>query len=175
MNPAGQRFLLVYATLGAFAVGTFTGALATFGPGEENELLAGIEPGSDLPDATPIEGQRVVLHAEIKGQAAARIPAAALPGDGKMALWSREERGQITLDGGQPAITALADLKASVRQDPLKPADDLQKQSLTPPDPSASGAAEIASVATIAKAALTPRPWKSQRVEVRRGTASPPS
>ena len=80
--------------------------------------------------------------------------------------------GQIALDGGQPDIGLSVDpqseLRASPGVNPILPADRTP-DALIPEDPTAESGAQIASIATIARAALTPRPWKSQRVEVRKG------
>jgi len=173
VNSAGQRFFLVSVTFGAFAIGTLTGAVATFGPGTDAALVVELEPGANLPEAVQVEGQRVVLTAEVRGRSDKDGQAAAPLSNGKDALWSREGRGQIALADGKPDIapngSALADLRASAQQNPLRPTDLPQLQSITPDDPKASSDARVASIATIAKTALTARPWKSQRVEVRRG------
>ncbi len=172
VNPAGQRFFLVSATLGAFAIGTLTGAIATFGPDADTPLVADIEPGAGLPEAVPIEAQRVVLSAEVRGQPDLPKPAASF-GMGKEAVWSRKGRAQITPAEGQSDTASdanvLADLRASTRQHAFGAANRPRVEPLTPEDPKAVSDSEIASLATIAKSALTPRPWKSQRVEVRRG------
>lgn len=174
MTSAGQRFFLVSATLGAFVVGTFTGALATFGPDADAELLAEIGSAVDLPEAAPIEAQRVVLAAEVRGRPKPpEIKAANRPGAGKDAIWSREGRGQIGLGEGQPEITAdsnaLVDFKAAAGDRPLAALERPPAEPIAPENPKATSDSQIASIATIAKAALTPRPWKSQRVEVRKG------
>ncbi|MEZ5932867.1 MAG: M23 family metallopeptidase [Alphaproteobacteria bacterium] len=170
MNPAGQRFFLVSATLGAFAVGTLTGAFATFGPAADDALIAADAPESTLPEASPRQGQRIVFAAEVEGGAASDTAALA---DGSESLWGREGRGQIALEGGRPDIgadsDAIADLSASAREHPLRPADLPQLAPITPEDPQAAGEAQVASIATVAKAALKPRPWKSEKVEVRKG------
>ena len=173
MNSAGQRFFLVSATLGAFAVGTLTGAFATFGPGTDAELTAALEPGANLPDAGTFEGQRIVLNAEVKGRTDREMAALTPESQGKETLWSRQGRGQIALADGRPAIApasnSLADLSASTQQNPLRPSDLPDSDPITPEDPKATSDARVASIASIAKAALQPRPWKSERVEVRRG------
>ncbi|MEM9627619.1 MAG: peptidoglycan DD-metalloendopeptidase family protein [Pseudomonadota bacterium] len=171
MNPAGQRIFLVSATLGAFAIGTLTGAFATFGPADDTQLIAKIEPGMGLPSATPIEAQRVVLPVEVRGRV--DDPITALASTAKDFISSRNERGQIAqiddhLDIAPNAGTR-AELKASSSQGPVQADGRFGTEAITPEDPKATHDVEIASVATIAKAALTPRPWKSQRVEVRSG------
>lgn len=171
VTPAGHRFFLVSATVGAFAFGTLTGAIATFGPGAEETDIAAIESDAALPEATPDQGQRIVLAAKVKGEPEPSTLASL--GDGKDALWSEKKRGQITIAGGQPEIKldadALADLQASQQQHPLRATDRPQLTSIAPDDPKALSDVEMAAVATVARAALTPRPWKSQRVEVRKG------
>ncbi len=173
MIPAGQRFFLVSATLAAFAVGTLTGAFATFGPDPESLLTADIEPGAGLPEVAPIEAQRVVLSAEVMGRPEPSMTAAASTGTGKEALLSRSGRGQISPVDGKPNpttdISVLVGLGASAQQHPLQAGERTGGKPLTADDPKAVSDAELASLATIAKSALTPRPWKSQRVEVRRG------
>jgi murein DD-endopeptidase MepM/ murein hydrolase activator NlpD len=177
VTPAGQRFFLVSATLSAFALGTLTGAVATFGPGEDDREIAAVSPSeADLQNVAPDPGQRIVLAAQVKGET--ETPAPASIGDGKDSLRSTAGRGQISVAGGQPELTphsiepsvgALAALQASRQQNPLRPAERPPLQPMTPDDPKALSDAEIASIATVAKAALTPRPWKSQRVEVKKG------
>ena len=171
VTSAGQRFFLVSATLGAFLVGTLTGAFATFGPATEVELTAGS--GTDLPEATPLEAQRVILAAQVKGRSTPPTPVGAGAGAGKDALRSKEDHGQIALEGGRPEITsvtnALVDFKASVGVHPTAAVDRPRIEPIPPEDPKATSDSQHASIATIAKAALTPRPWKSQRVEVRKG------
>lgn len=177
VTPAGQRFFLISATLGAFAFGTLTGAIATFGPGEDSATLAeaasaDAEPTNVAKDA----GQRIVFAAS---EADGTEPAAtASIGNGKAAVRSETGRGQISIAGGQPEITppsiepssgARASLQASHQQNPLRPTARPPLEPLTPDDPKALSDAEMASVATVAKAALTPRPWKSERVEVKKG------
>ena len=167
VTPAGQRFFLVSATLGAFAVGTLTGALATFGPGADMGPLAQVEPSADARPQLPSDAQRIVLAAEVEGQASPAAPSSDASGTGKSALTSREGRGQIMLGEGKPDIaptaSVLADLKATVQDNPVLSSDRLET------DPKTMSDVEIASIATVAKAALTPRPWKSRRVEVRKG------
>ena len=173
MNPYRQRFFLVSATVGAFAIGTLTGTLATFGPQPDGELVAEADTEADLPTAGAFEDQRIVLASEVKGQSETAPPTVVMPGLGKDTLKSRRDRGQITLSDGQPEIAAetdaLADLRASARQNPLRPADRPSGEAITPEDPMVASDAEMASIAAIARAALTPRPWKSQRVQVRKG------
>lgn len=173
MNLAAQRFFLVSATLGAFAVGTLTGAVATFGPGDDQERIAEIEPASNLPNATPIESQRVVLAAELEGQAETGLPSLGSQGGAKEAVRGRMGRDHIALPDGKPQAvpesSAIAGLQASAQPNALRPGDRGQARPITPEDPSASEDVEVASIATVAKAALKPRPWKSERVEVRPG------
>ncbi|MGI9485270.1 MAG: peptidoglycan DD-metalloendopeptidase family protein [Geminicoccaceae bacterium] len=172
MNPAGQRFFLVSATLGAFAVGTLTGAFATFGPDADTSMVVDVEPGAGLPEAALIEAQRVVISAEIKGQPNPPMPTAS-SGTGKDTVWGRQERGQFALANGQPDIApdinVRTDLRASAQHPSFQVTDRPAVEPITPEDPKAESDSQIASLATIAKAALTPRPWKSQQVEVRRG------
>lgn len=173
VTPAGQRFFLVSATLGAFAVGTLTGAFATFGPGSDMQTIADVEPANGPPEVAQIETQRVVLSAEVKGQPVPLMPAAASSGTGKEALWSRGARGQIAQERGRleiaPNTSVHLGLKASVQRHPLQAVERPGAEPFKPEDPKALSEAQTVSLATIAKAALTPRPWKSQRVEVRRG------
>ena len=167
VTPAGQRFFLVSATLGAFAVGTLTGALATFGPGADMGPLAQVEPSADARPQLPSDAQRIVLAAEVEGQASPAASSSDASGTGKSALTGREGRSQIMLGEGKPDIaptaSVLADLKAAVQDNPVLSSNRLET------DPKAMSDVEIASIATVAKAALTPRPWKSRRVEVRKG------
>jgi murein DD-endopeptidase MepM/ murein hydrolase activator NlpD len=169
VNPRGQRIFLVSATFCAFAVGTLTGALATYGPAGDDEPIATLETDTGLPEA---QGQRIVLAAEAEDQADTGTGSATL-GAGRDALWSRQGRAQITLEDGRPdigaGIDAVADLAAAARQHPLRPADPMPPAPITAVDPAATSDARIAGVATIARAALTPRPWKSERVEVKKG------
>lgn len=175
VTPAGQRFFLVSATLGAFALGTLTGAIATFGPGSGEIALAEAAPtNADPQDIIHDVGQRIVLATEMDPTAEPTAPSTI----GKAVARSSADRGQISIVGGQPEISsptlepstgALAALRASGRQNPLRPAARPPLEPITPEDPKALSNAELASIATVAKAALTPRPWKSQRVEVKKG------
>ena len=170
MTPAGQRFFLVSISLCAFAIGTLIGTITTFGPAADAELLAKVEPAAGLPEMPPVEDQRVVLTAEVgKGRSDPKPPSTSSLGTAKASLWSKEERGRITLAGVQPDVDVFASSEASARQVPLKPAEIPPAKPITPVDPTATDEAELASIATLAKAALKPRPWKSQRVEVRSG------
>jgi murein DD-endopeptidase MepM/ murein hydrolase activator NlpD len=60
-------------------------------------------------------------------------------------------------------VSALHDLQADARAGSGFPA------AITPPDPALTSESEVAAIARIAKAALTPRPWKTQKVKVRKG------
>lgn len=177
VTPAGQRFFLVSATLGAFALGTLSGAIATFGPGQhEPELAEALVNDGVQSTAVPDPGQRIVLAAQLEDDIAP--PLSAPIGTGKESLRSGISRGQISVAGGQPDLSppsiepntnALATLQASGRQHPLRPTERPPVTAITPDDPKALNDVELASIAAVAKAALTPRPWKSQRVEVKRG------
>ncbi|MEM7045734.1 MAG: peptidoglycan DD-metalloendopeptidase family protein [Pseudomonadota bacterium] len=170
MNPRRQRIVLVSATVVAFALGTVAGTVATFGPSADARLLAEVEPGLGLPEAAPAEGQRIVLAAGLQGKASPET-AAPTPA-GKSVIVGSEGRGQIALHDGQPGIALDVDtrseLQASPGVNPILPAERAP-EAMIPDDPEAQSSARIASIATIARAALTPRPWKSQRVEVRKG------
>jgi murein DD-endopeptidase MepM/ murein hydrolase activator NlpD len=181
VTPAGQRFFLVSATLGAFAIGTLTGAIATFGPGADETTLAKTVSTETHPaDIAKTAGQRIILAAEVEDETATAVPATIAVS--KTEIRRTTDRGQISITGGQPEITspiiepstsALAALQArgqaSMRQNPLRPAARPPLESINPDDPKALSDAERANIATVAKAALTPRPWKSKRVEVKKG------
>jgi murein DD-endopeptidase MepM/ murein hydrolase activator NlpD len=130
----------------------------------------------------PIDTQRIVLSAELEGRGDPQSPSASIRS-------ARSERaaegnfGQIALADGQltispsssssPASATLpsrAEIQAEAMQglDAAASADHIELEGLQP-ELTATREAEIASVATVARAALTPRPWKSQRVEVRKG------
>jgi murein DD-endopeptidase MepM/ murein hydrolase activator NlpD len=181
VTPAGQRFFLISATLGAFAIDTLTGAIATFGPGGDEIALAEAattdEDRSNIPQPA---GQRIVLATQTENVTKPTTPFSL--GLSKTEVRGAADRSQISIAGGQPEITpptlepstgALAALQArgqgSGRLNPLRPAARPPVEPITPDDPTALSDAEMASIATVARAALTPRPWKSQRVEVKKG------
>ncbi len=170
MNSVRQRFFLISATLGAFAVGTLAGAVLTFGPGAEARLAAG-SATADLEPATPIDSQRIVLAAELRGEAEPR-------GFGQIALTDGHPGIAPALGsriGGQAAITPevfgppTPDALGSVGDVGLGNSFIAETPAIETQAPGMAGDAEMAAIATIAKAALTPRPWKSRRVEVRKG------
>lgn len=177
VTPAGQRFFLVSATLGAFAFGTLTGAVATFGPGDDGtELAAAVPTDGDQLTIVPDPGQRIVLAAQLDNETTPQRPATT--GLGKDTLQSETARGQISVSGGQPELAlhaiepksnALATVQASGQHNPLRPAARPPLPTIAAEDPKALNDVELASIAAVAKAALTPRPWKSQRVEVKKG------
>jgi len=187
VTPVRKRFYLISATLGAFAIGTVSGATLTFGPHAEARLTGGSRPlGNDahLPEVTPLDSQRIVLTAELDGQTSPRTERAATQ-DGTSDLAAETGLGQLVISEGQLAITpnaarsprtassldgatanARLDYDAALSDDAAKPAEAAK---ITPPDPTTVIDSEVANLATVARAALTPRPWKSKTVEVRKG------
>lgn len=171
MTHVRKRLLLASATLGAFAVGMVSGAILTFGP-DPDTRLAGVEGDTVQTMATPIEGQRLILAADLRDRSS---PDERVVRGAKDELSARAadlaDAGQISVGDGQLAITAnaRAEGRAATSADAFDVKATLPKDSILPPNPALLSDAETASIATVAKAALTPRPWKSERVQVRRG------
>ncbi len=173
----GQRFLLVSLTLGAFAVGTATGSILTFGPGaqqpaatitllEDDGSVALARHGTMALTASLEAGPRDFAeqgYPETAGNKAALQSAAVPAGTDRS---SPKRAGTPTT--GQD-VTASDHVQASSQAVRDFPAALPEVSAITPPSPAITSDTELASLASITKAALTPRPWETQAIKARRG------
>ncbi|MGI9433361.1 MAG: peptidoglycan DD-metalloendopeptidase family protein [Geminicoccaceae bacterium] len=177
MTPFGQRFLLISLTLGAFVMGTTTGSVLTFGPGPVEQADAEhsrLSPAAAPSEGLEVEPTKVILAARQDAPVHDR-PSIATPDlvTDKARIQTSLGRAGFALTDGWPsidaAINASDQVPASTRTDPTFPAALPDSPSMTPKDPSLSSDTEMANIARVAKAALTPRPSESKAVEVRQG------
>ena len=177
MIPARKRLYLISASFGAFVIGTFAGAAMTFSPASETKLAQSGWEGS-YPEINPLQPQRIVLAAELDRQTLSGTGRAATQ-DAKSDPLAKANFGRIALTNGQLALTPIApgSITANARLehgaaaglDAVIAGKSRDLASIAPVDPTITSDADVANIAEVARAALTPRPWKSQRVEVQKG------
>jgi murein DD-endopeptidase MepM/ murein hydrolase activator NlpD len=158
---------LVSASVSAFVIGVTLGVFLTFGPGPEAELAERFESAGS--PATVSETTAIALAAGFSGD---RRTASPEDDAESAAIQAAASKGGIDAAADGVSIGPTSDVKSGLQGPALaNPAAGGLKppEAIARPDPAASGEAEAETVAAIAKAALTPRPWKSQTVEVRRG------
>lgn len=174
----GQRFFLLSVTVAAFLVGTATGSILTFSPGEEASLAGA--PGS-VQDLDPLASGRngvmaltAEIEADVEGTDQQGYPQTA---DARAAL-----QGSASPDANDQAITRNdADIavqmvatssdrvEASTQSDKTFPAALPQKKAVIAPTPGLASNTEVTDIATLAKGALKPRPWETKAIKARRG------
>jgi murein DD-endopeptidase MepM/ murein hydrolase activator NlpD len=175
----GQRFFLVSATLGAFALGTAAGSLLTFGPGQA--VIA----TEDQPAGASLDGS-MMLAAEVQKEPAAVTSGPVLETADAGIMIASEAGIAITAGGTtgkneppaaeeagealpSPAAGSLQSLQASTRTDRSSPTALPGKETIMAPAPALSSETELANIARLSKAALTPRPWATQAITARSG------
>ena len=184
----GQRFFLVSITVGAFAIGTATGSFMTYGPGQDTTSMTMTSSGS--PDERPpnetldadviagtgegkmmLKAQLLAEPEELVGQGNIDISGGKAVLRGSMeqldlgrALVSRPDASETTI-----GAAAFDQAKASSQTDPTFPAALPEKSGIESSTPGLSTDTELAHIATIAKAALSPRPRETKAIKARKG------
>ncbi len=172
-----QGFFLVTVTLGAFAIGTATGSFLTFTSGTETNALVNLASVADEGPSAQTSQAAISLGAAVEGRPddVAGMSAPAIV-DTEMPLQSpaRPAVDQALTERADNPGTGLGmassdHVQASSQADPTFPAAFPQASAINPPALTVTSDAELASIAQIAKAALTPRPWDTQSIRARRG------
>lgn len=153
------------------------GSLLTYGPVSDGDSpVMNTADGSPAPLA-PAEDAKTALTAVVEAgpddfsgssnpemaSAKATVQGSAMPSTDQ-ALAARTEHPEAKL-----SITSSDHVQGSSQADPTFPAAFPQASSITPKAPALLNDAELANVARLTKAALNPRPWETQAIEVRRG------
>ncbi len=173
----GQRLFLVSVTVGAFVFGTVTGSFLTYGPANNPDLsyMAAVDQDTDL--TAHLAEVKTAVSAGIKAE-----PDAFQTSNGSDIFSSKttvqssatpepeQTLAQRALQAETSASVASSDqLQGSSQASPAFPAAFPEAKEITPESPTLSSDAELAHVAHITKAALTPRPWEAQSIKVRKG------
>lgn len=178
MILTGQRFFLVSVTFAAFAVGTATGSLLTFGPGQAPASPVALAHSADDSVLAHTKSGTIALTAGIEagpgdfaeqGYPERANDKTALQGDARPAEVDRSIRDRIGNGTAGLAVASSDQVRASSQADRSFPAAMPEKPAITPPKPEPGSDTDVANIAHIAKAALKPRPWETKAIKAQRG------
>ncbi len=165
-----QGFFLVTVTFGAFAVGTAAGSFLTFSSGADTNSIPDMASVAVEAPLAQMSHVTILPDTSIEGKSIDRTASASVDTtsptqpQANQVLAKKDDNSPLGLE-----MSSSDHVQASSQADLTFPAAFPEASTLKSPPLTVTNDAELASLAQIAKAALTPRPWKTQSIRARRG------